>query len=259
MAVNGLDRFRASFAPHASRYALIGGTACYVAMDQVGLAFRATKDLDIVLMLEDVDAGFAADFWAFIGAGGYETAEQDGMNRRFYRFAKPTVEGFPFMLELFSRVNAALGPVPGQRAAPVVRLTDLRGEALSLSAILLDDAYYAWIRSGRIEVDGLSIVRAEHLVPLKARAWLDLTARRLAGERVDSHDITKHKNDVFRLSRILDPQYRTPVPAGIAGDVNAFLDRMGKETLDLRSLEIRLPPTDVFADLRRRYTSTQSS
>lgn len=256
MAVNGLDRFRASFAAHAHGFVLIGGTACYLAMDQVGLAFRATKDLDIVLMLEEIDVGFTAELWRFIEAGGYEIAEQDGQSRRFFRFAKPSVDGFPFMLELFSRMNAAIEPAPGQRAAPVVRLTDTSGEARSLSAILLDDDYYSWIRAGRITVDGLPIVRAEHLVPLKARAWLDLTARRAAGEQIDSDDITKHKKDVFRLWRILDPEYRVTVPAGIAGDVGTFLDRMGKETLDWSSLSIPTPPQEVFGDLRRRYAPT---
>jgi hypothetical protein len=46
------------------------------------------------------------------------------------------------------------------------------------------------------------------LVPLKARAWLDLTDRRDAGEKIDSRTIKKHKNDVFRVARILVPSQR---------------------------------------------------
>ena len=38
---------------------LIGGTACDIAMTGTGLAFRATKDLDIVLYVEASDAAFA--------------------------------------------------------------------------------------------------------------------------------------------------------------------------------------------------------
>ncbi len=34
-----------------------------------GLAFRATKDLDIVLIVEETDAGFGTTYWNFIRAG----------------------------------------------------------------------------------------------------------------------------------------------------------------------------------------------
>jgi len=47
--VNGLERFRKHFAPYTDQYILIGGTACTVIMQEAGLDFRATKDLDIVL------------------------------------------------------------------------------------------------------------------------------------------------------------------------------------------------------------------
>ena len=46
--MRGLDRFKAHFEPFADRYVLIGGTACTLVMEEVGLEFRATKDLDIV-------------------------------------------------------------------------------------------------------------------------------------------------------------------------------------------------------------------
>lgn len=48
--VTGVDRFRAHFDGHDSHYVLIGGAACELLMDEVGLDFRATKDLDIVLI-----------------------------------------------------------------------------------------------------------------------------------------------------------------------------------------------------------------
>ncbi|MBA3846594.1 MAG: hypothetical protein H0X45_08110 [Planctomycetes bacterium] len=222
-------------------------------MEAVGLAFRATKDLDVVIFVEGIDREFAAAIHAFITAGGYTVLERETEKRRFHRFAKPTAAGYPAMLELFSRADGALEIAPEQRTAPIFRAAAAQGETLSLSAILLDDVYYGWIRSGRIRIEGLPIVRAEHLIPLKARAWLDLTARRDAGERIDSHDIAKHKNDVFRLYRILDPEYAVATPPEISADVSAFIDRMGSETLDFKALEIRSSAPDVFAELRRRY------
>ncbi len=54
--VEGLDRFGEHFAAYTDQYVLIGGAACTLAMDEAGQPFRATKDLDIVLCLESLDA-----------------------------------------------------------------------------------------------------------------------------------------------------------------------------------------------------------
>lgn len=50
--VKGLDVFQNWFADHADQYVLIGGTAASLTMEDAGLDFRATKDLDIVLHVE---------------------------------------------------------------------------------------------------------------------------------------------------------------------------------------------------------------
>ncbi len=41
------------------------------------------------------------------------------------------------------------------------------------------------------------------LIPFKAKAWLDLKERKLNGDQVDSKNIKKHKNDVFRLALLI--------------------------------------------------------
>lgn len=51
----------------------------------------------------------------------------------------------------------------------------------SLSAILLDDAYYSLFLQGIRTVDGVSVLGTEYIVPFKAKAYLDLKARREAG------------------------------------------------------------------------------
>ncbi len=63
--VRGLDLFRQFFAAHANQYVLIGGTAATLAMEEAGLAFRATKDLDVVLHIE------ALTWYVHYGDGGY--------------------------------------------------------------------------------------------------------------------------------------------------------------------------------------------
>lgn len=80
--VIGVDRFRAHFAGHEHQYVLIGGAACELIMDEVGLDFRATKDLDIVLVVEALDSAFTERFWAFVEEGGYEVGERSE-ERRF--------------------------------------------------------------------------------------------------------------------------------------------------------------------------------
>lgn len=54
--VHGLEKFKEYFADHTSQYVFIGGTACDILMDELGTSFRATKDLDMVLIIEALDA-----------------------------------------------------------------------------------------------------------------------------------------------------------------------------------------------------------
>jgi hypothetical protein len=88
--VKGLDVFRSYFAGHADQFVLIGGTAATLAMEDAGLAFRATKDLDIVLHIEALTAEFGATFWSFVEKGGYDIREASDTGKPvFYRFQKP--------------------------------------------------------------------------------------------------------------------------------------------------------------------------
>jgi hypothetical protein len=57
--VKGLDVFQNHFARYTDQYVLIGGTAATLAMEEAGLEFRATKDLDIVLHIEALNASSA--------------------------------------------------------------------------------------------------------------------------------------------------------------------------------------------------------
>ena len=104
--VVGLQRFRDHFRAHTGAFVLIGGAACDAWMTANALAFRRTKDLDIVLVADAVDAAFAQRFKAFVDAGGYEVRQrQETGKREFFRFYKPKGDDYPFMLELFSRAR----------------------------------------------------------------------------------------------------------------------------------------------------------
>jgi hypothetical protein len=97
-------------------------------------------------------------------------------------------------------------------------------------------------------------VDAAHLVPLKARAWLDLTQREKAGEQIDSRTIKKHKNDVFRLFQILDPDIDPGAPEAVKAHMREFITRMGSEEVDLKSLGFRTGTREtVLAALAEMY------
>ena len=104
------------------------------------------------------------------------------------------------MLELFSRTPDSL-----QTSAKDSGLTPIPVEedVSSLSAILLDSAYYHFIHQNRRVIQNLSVIGPEVLIPLKAKAWLDLIERKTLGGTIDSKDIRKHRNDVFRLFQLL--------------------------------------------------------
>ena len=248
--VKGLDLFRNRFRALADRYVLIGGTACELILDEAGLRFRATKDLDIVLCVESLDEAFGKAFWEFINAGGYQIRESAEGKGCFHRFQKPANEAYPAMLELFSRAPDVL---PISEGSHLTRIS-VGEDISSLSAILLDADYYGWIQAGKRMIGDLPIVGPAHLIPLKARAWLDLRARKEAGEEVDSRAIQKHKNDVFRLFQVIDPESDVNPSRRIADDMGSFLDQVAVEGVDLKALGLRTTSFEtVMARLRKLY------
>lgn len=187
--VRGVERFRDYFRKHSEKYILIGGTACDMAMSRMGLAFRATKDLDIVLVLEAIDAEFGNLFWEFVRQGRYQNKQKSTGKSLFYRFYAPQDETFPYMLELFARQPDVLSLPPESHLAPI----PLDEQASSLSAILLNKDYYEFIVSGKSLVDGLPLILQEYLIPLKAKAYLDLWDLKNNGVEIESKDLKKHK------------------------------------------------------------------
>jgi hypothetical protein len=221
--VAGVKRFRDHFAGHEGQYVLIGGAACELVMNDVGLDFRATKDLDIVLIVEALDPAFSETFWAFIEEGGYEIRQRSEGDRILYQFQKPSKEDYPAMLELFSRSPEGLAPAEGSVLTPI----PIDEEAASLSAILLDEDYYQFLKSTVRTVDGVPLLDEAGIIPFKAKAWLDLNARREAGEKVDERDIKKHRNDVARLLQLLAADARYALPDTVGADMKSFAAELG--------------------------------
>ena len=248
--VRGLDKFRDHFRGYEGNYVLIGGAASSLAMEEAGLEFRVTMDLDIVLCIEVLDADFVRVFWDFIRAGRYQNKQKSTGKNRFYRFYEPGDKDFPEMLELFSRIPDALAYEGEGDLTPI----PMKEEVSSLSAILLDESYYKFLHTGKRDLDGLSVIDPERIIPLKARAWLDLTERKGQGHAVDSRDIRKHKNDVFRLYRVVSPDTRVEMPKQVRVDMARFLSAMETEHTDLKVLGYRGDTVEqVLAGLKIIY------
>lgn len=127
----------------------------------------------------------------------------------------------------------------------------------SLSAILLTDDYYNFILSSRVTIDAVPTVPVQCLIPLKARAYLDLTARKEQGEQIDSRQIRKHRNDVFNLYRTLAPADRHQLPATLLRDLNTFLSRFPADSEDWTTITAsvqELPaPQQIVDQLRENF------
>lgn len=232
VTIPGLDTFINFFKGYEDHYALIGGAACSLWLEEQGLPFRATKDLDLVVIVEGVTNEFFKRFWLFIDAGNYRSGERKDGSLQLYRFQDPGTDGFPAMLELLTRNileipdTAHLTPIP------------ITGNIDSLSAILLDEAYYKLVLENRISIQGATIIPAHSLIPLKVKAWLDLTARRKAGDvSIRGDDIRKHRNDVFRLLVAMTPTDRVSLPKQICEDLELFIAAISADKDVWRSIE----------------------
>lgn len=233
--VKGLPKFREHFAGYENHYVLIGGAACDVLMEDAGLDFRATKDLDIVLCAEAFNEEFAKVFWTFIEAGGYQQREKSTGGKEFYRFLKPTNQDYPAQLELFSRKLDRLPLAEGSHLTPI----PIEGLIDSLSAILLDDDYYQCMQKGSTVIDGVRVLVPEYILAFKAKAYLDLEERLKAGEDIRTKEIAKHRLDVFRLFQLLAPDQKVDILKSIKSDMRKFVEAMQQEQIDVATLGIK--------------------
>lgn len=229
--VRGLDTFREYFKGFEEQYVLIGGAACDILFESNEGQFRATRDLDMVLIVEALTPEFGEKFWEFIKAGQYRNKATSIGKPQFYRFDKPENEAYPKMVELFARTDFELKEMDG--LTPI----HIDDEVSSLSAILLNEDYYRVLLDGKVVVRDLSVLRPEYLILFKAKAYLDLSVRKERRENVDSRDIKKHKNDVLRITTefVLESVYALPMT--VLQDMEQFINKLETEPFDAGMLK----------------------
>jgi len=223
--VNGLKRWREYFSKDKDKYVLIGGAACNILEEELNMNPRATKDLDLVLVVEALTPDFGMRLWDFIKDGNYEikTKGENDHKHEYFRFMNPQDESYPKQLELFARNTGILILPENNHIEPISVGEDLS----SLSAILLDDDYYSFTIEHSQIIEDIHIASPEALICLKAKAYTELLTRKGYGELVDSRDIEKHKKDIFRLIAMLPQNAHFKLPRKLHQDIVLFIQRIG--------------------------------
>ena len=240
--------FKDYFKGHEEQYVLIGGAACDIAFEEREQVFRKTRDLDMVLIIEVLTPEFGERFWEFIKGGQYRNKVTNKGKPQFYRFDKPEIDGYPRMIELFCREDFKLKENKG--ITPI----HIDDSISSLSAILLDNDYYELLLDGRTIIDGMPVLRPEYLILFKAKAYLDLFNRRNNGEKVDSSNINKHKNDVLRIVAALTLNRVDKLSSSIKTDIDDFISTLFSYPFDYNLLKERnIKNEEVIDKLKSIY------
>lgn len=216
--VRGIELFKEHFSPFSEYFTLIGGAACELTLIESG-GFRATKDIDMLVLLEKMDRAFSERFRAFIVSGKYKCYVTNDDRKHFYRFIEPENKSYPPQIELLSRT---LFPEhPELKYTPLAEDDYVR----SMSAIILSTDYYNYARLHRVMQSGLPCLDSEALIVFKAAAYLNLKKQKdSASGFVRSSDLLKHRNDVFRLMINLSPDTRANITDTIRENLREFIN-----------------------------------
>lgn len=242
-----INSFIEKFKDYADCYTVIGGTACDILMTEAGTDFRATKDIDMILIMEARYKEFAHIFWEFITEGGYRFGWKNSEKAHFYRFTEPR-SGYPAMIELFSREPNYINFIP-DGIIPI----HIDEDTSSLSAILLNDDYYKFMLTGRRVVSGISVLDTEHLIPFKMYAWLDLKDKKARGEHVNERDLKKHKYDVFRLLQIARRDNKIETNGIVRENIIRFMEEIRMENIPFIQLLLPFEMQEALAYLEEIY------
>ncbi len=221
--VRGVERFADAMSNCEGSYVLIGGGACSVLFDSEGDSFRATEDLDVVVIVDRNCIEFATALWAFIKSVGYEIGKTADGKCTYYRFRMP--EGsrraldYPGQIELFARHPDFTLEDETSEVAPL----SFDGAISSLSAIILDDGYYEFIRDSATNIGGITLLDALHIIPLKMRAHIDINRSYEEGRHCNDIDRRKHRSDVARLAGLLSSSARLELTGQMRVDAEDFL------------------------------------
>ncbi len=255
--LKGFEKFKEYFTAHADSFIVIGGTAMQLIEPNTTVHPRVTQDIDMLILVEALSHEFTAAFHSFLKDGGYSCyiAKDDkgGPHPRFYRFLDPSDEAFPVKIELLSAPE--LPPPEGVRYMALPDEPDR-----SMSAIVLNPAYYRFAREHHVSVDGIPCLGRDGLIVFKALAYLNLMDEFAeTGDPMRRHDAKKHRRDVFLLIGDAAPTERAEIPQEIAERMRRFLELLDSSNADWPAILASLGnpagnPDDYLLALRRYYS-----
>ena len=102
--IQGLRTFKEFFKDFQDDYVIIGGLATAMIMNELDFVFRATKDIDMVIISNNNEK-FIIKLLDFIDEAGYKTKQRsDNKNKHnLFRFLDSDDKNYPFMIELFAK------------------------------------------------------------------------------------------------------------------------------------------------------------
>ena len=218
----GLDKFKEAFAEFPENYVIIGATACDIAMSGTVVRPRATHDIDMIIVVENMTPEFGQRFWDFIKEAGYRPERRksevgEPTKYELYRFVEGKPD-YPEMIELLSRHPDALGEPHGLVIEPLL----IDGNISSLSAIILDDDFYNFTVANSTLTDGIRHASPVALIALKAKAYLNLLSDKARGLHVNTRNIKKHRSDVMK-SMVIVENSNVSAPSSIVQCIREFV------------------------------------
>lgn len=229
--MDGLDKFREAFRDFSDNYVVIGGSACEIVMAGTTVRPRATHDIDMIIIVENMTPEFGKRFWDFIREAKYrpERRRNGDLSHKYemYRFLDGQ-PGYPPMIELLSRHSDSLGEPQGITIEPMSMTEDVS----SLSAIIMDDDYYHFTIANSSLTDGIRHANSIALIVLKARAYLNLVKDKANGKHINTYDIKKHRSDVLK-NIVITPSETVFVPSEIKLCIEEFIEEINSKRDEL--------------------------
>ena len=70
---------------------------------------------------------------------------------------------------------------------------------------------------------------------------------------MNSADIKKHKNDVFRLMNVINPDEVINTPETVKEDVRLFIERMPEERINMKNIGLDMELDEALQTLENMY------
>ncbi|ENP3611606.1 hypothetical protein ACDC01_004623 [Salmonella enterica] len=203
--MHGQDFLSNYLGSYTNDYVLIGGNACVLNFEKIKVEFRATADLDIVLIVDNENDKFYAHLCNYLVENGYtgglyRCKENDSCAYRFTLKGPQKVER-PKIIELFSKKPDYFDADKSEK----LHITPIETEEgiSNLSAILLDDEVYNFVIKHKCKIDNVSTVNLHCLFGLKSIAWHNNEVLYSEG-KVKEVNVYKHPADMVRIATVLE-------------------------------------------------------